>query len=199
MCKCVDRGCLNTRALEYSRVLPLDQIFTFLIMRIFIHNIQFQLLGIAVILFVSCNNNNPDKGVSEPELTEMNKPTKKPASTSHDTLLIVRPAVVLYHPDTFQLQQIKSQTDSMLYDGMMHDFFYQMRNARAIIKKNWPSLSIVESRNFRYILFKKDSSHLIIDLDTKTDPYGLIIFNTKKDPIQVDMTNLETGISFYLK
>jgi len=88
----------------------------------------------------------------------------------------------------------------MAYDGMMHEYFYQMRNAANTIKKNWPALLITYAKHHRFLLFKKNNgTSVCLDLDTKNDAYGLIVFNRHKDPLPVDMTNLETAISFYLK
>ena len=62
----------------------------------------------------------------------------------------------------------------MVFDGSMHEYFYQMRNARIVIKKTWPGLKIVESKNYRFILFiKKDKTTECIDLNTKNDSEGL--------------------------
>lgn len=88
----------------------------------------------------------------------------------------------------------------MVYDGTMHEFYYQMRNARMVIKKTWPGLAIIESENCRFLLFvKDDNTRECIDLDTKNDAYGLFVFNRKKPPLYVDMMNVETAISYYLK
>ena len=74
------------------------------------------------------------------------------------------------------------------------------KNARIVIKKNWPRLPIIESEKYRYLMFiTKDSSREYIDLDTIKDTHGVFVFNGKKSPLIVDMTNIETEISFYLK
>lgn len=128
------------------------------------------------------------------------KSLKKPAATYTDTLLINFPAAVFYQPDSIQLFRIKAKTDSMVFDGTMHEYFYQMRNARMVIKKNWPQLTIIESIRYRFLLFiKKNNTPEYIDLDTKNDSHGLFVFDAKKSPIMVDMSNIETDISFYLK
>ena len=56
------------------------------------------------------------------------------------------PAAVFYHPDSFQLLKIKEHADPMHYDGSMHEYFFQMRNARIVIKKTWPALIIIEAK-----------------------------------------------------
>jgi hypothetical protein len=150
----------------------------------------------------ACYNNDykktEKKAATTTEINKKNKP--KPPATYTDTLIINFPAAVFYHPDSLQLLKIKAQTDSMVFDGSMHEFFYQMRNTRMVIQKTWPVLKITEAKNCRYLLFiKADNSREYIDLDTKMDAYGLLVFNTKKPPLTIDMMNVETEVSFYLK
>lgn len=158
-------------------------------------------LASSLMAVLSCNhkdNNNPETK-TESLSTDRNFKAK-PGSTYTDTLVIDYPAAVFYHPDSLQLLKIKAQTDSMVFDGSMHEFFYQMRNARIVLQKTWPGLKITEAKNYRYLLFiLADNSRQCIDLDTKNDAYGLLVFNRKKPPLTVDMMNIETEVSFYLK
>ena len=153
------------------------------------------------LIILSCNN----EGIKEEVATPLKsgtpaKPLPKPPSTYTDTLMINFPAAVFYQPDSIQLSRIKEQTDPMAFDGTMHEYFYQMRNARMVIKKTWPGLTIIESTKYRFLLFiKKNNTREHIDLDTKSDSHGLFVFNVKRSPLMVDMTNIETEISFYLK
>ncbi len=88
----------------------------------------------------------------------------------------------------------------MIFDGSMHAWFYQMRNARIVIKKTWPLLAITASEKYRYLLFiKNDDTREYIDLDTINDSHGIFVFNGTGSPIMIDMTNIETAISFYLE
>ncbi|WP_462255242.1 hypothetical protein [Ferruginibacter sp.] len=165
-----------------------------------LYNFSFIAIASTVMLSYSCNTNNSNKAiaVSTPQ-NPLVSGIKKSASTYQDTLTIQTPTAIFYHPDSVQLLKIKAQTDSTFYEGSMHEYFYQMRNARIVIHKTWPLLSIIESKNYRYLLFvKKDGSKDLIDLDKKNDAFGLFVFNTKKPALKVDMTNIETGISFYL-
>lgn len=158
------------------------------------------IVSLTITLF-SCNNNG---AASEQEHNKLKNVTAatvviKQPSTFQDTLIIHSPAAVFYHPDSFQLLKIKAHTDSMQYAGSMHEYFYQMRNARIVIKKTWPALTIIEAKKYRYLLFiEKNGAKDCIDLDKKNDPYGLFVFDLKKPPRLIDMTNIETGISFYL-
>lgn len=146
-----------------------------------------------------CNDQGAEQKTPQPVGDSLSKQVRKPSAMLQDTLKIDRPAAVLYHPDSIQLQLLKQQLKPMQYESKMHEFFYQFRYARMVIKKNWPGLDVVEAKGYRYILFKKKNAPVCIDLDTLADPYGLLIFNAVKDPVVVDMTNLETGISFYLQ
>ena len=160
-------------------------------------------MGLALLLFpaLSCNHAENNKAETKPVSLEIDKKFKpKPGCTYSDTLVINYPAAVFYHPDSLQVLKIKEQTNSMVFDGTMHEFFYQMRNARRVIQKTWPDLKITEAKNYRYLLFAAlDNTRHCIDLDTKNDAYGLLVFNRKKPPLTVDMMNVETEVSFYLK
>lgn len=157
--------------------------------------------GWQLIAITACNYNYNKSTETSPVIAEVNKNYKpKPPATYTDTLIIKFTAAVFYHPDSLQLLKIKLQTDSMIFDGSMHEFFYQMRNARMVIQKTWPGLKITEAKKCRYILFiKKDNSTECVDLDTKPDACGLLVFNQKKSSLIVDMMNVETEVSFYLK
>ena len=163
-------------------------------------NFSFLAIASAIMLSSSCNTNNSNKAIAvSTSQTSLVNGIKKVAGTYQDTLIIQTPAAIFYHPDSLQLLKIKAQSDSIFYEGSMHEYFYQMRNARIVIHKTWPQLSIIESKNYRYLLFiKKDGSKYFIDMDKKNDPFGLFVFNNQKPPLPVDMTNIETDIFFYL-
>ncbi|MGZ5191514.1 MAG: hypothetical protein ACXWCZ_10880 [Flavisolibacter sp.] len=152
-------------------------------------------------MILSCNNNSGSKNNNRDSvnsLTTLKAPAGKSPSTYRDTLIINFPSAVFYHPDSLQLSRIKALTDTMYFDGSMHEYFYQMRNARIVLKKNWPQVSIIESERCRYLLFiKKDGTREYIDLDTKNDPYGLFVFDGIQSPVMIDMTNIETIVGFY--
>lgn len=152
-------------------------------------------------IIFSCTNNtvsNKKEETNKVNTITTTKASKKPPGTYQDTLTINLPAAVFYHPDSLQLEKIKAITDTMVYEGTMHEYFFQMRNARMVIKKTWLWLTIIESKNYRYLLFiKKDGSRECIDLNTKNDAYGLFVFDGKKPPRLVDMTNIESELGFY--
>jgi hypothetical protein len=162
---------------------------------------SFLLLSLNCIILFSCNNTGSVKTETEVKAVDtVSKFLPKPASSFPDTLFVNFQAAVFYHPDSLQFLKIEAQTDSIMFDGSMHEFFYQMRNARIVIKKSWPEMSIIEAKNYRYLLFiNQDGSRECIDLDTKNDAYGLFVFNGEKAPLAIDMSNIETEVYFYLK
>ena len=86
----------------------------------------------------------------------------------------------------------------MIFDGTMHEYFYQMRNARIVIKKYRPRIQIIEAATYKYLLFvKKDKSFDCINLDTRKETHGLYLFDTVKAPEAVDMMNIESFMGFY--
>ena len=134
------------------------------------NNFYFVALGSAILLSYSCNTNNSNQAVTVSTTQQAQvKSIKKAASTYQDTLIISIPAAIFYYPDSLQLLKIKAQTNAVFYEGSMHEYFYQMHNAEIVIRKEWPSLALIESKNYRYLLFKKkDGISQCIDLDKKT-------------------------------
>ena len=123
---------------------------------------------------------------------------KKPPSSFSDTLVINEKAAVFYSPDSLQLEKIKSVNEKMIFESMQHDCFYEMRNARLVLKKYWPQIGIIESSRARYFLFRKaDKSEQIIDLNTIGDMCGLFLFEKTKNAEIADMANIDTELGFY--
>lgn len=134
--------------------------------------------------------------------TKQEKPvdiTKPPGSFS-DTLIIRVSAAVFYSPDSLQLVKLKAITSPREFETDTHNSFYQMRNARMVLKKNWPGLKIVETSHARYLLFKKaDQQQVLIDLNNQGDMWGIYLFDRKKDPELADMMNIDTFLGFYFQ
>jgi hypothetical protein len=161
----------------------------------------FFLLFVTAILITSCSHGNSSKNNLNQQLNHDTTSTlkTKPAATFEDTLIIKYPSAVFYYPDSLQLEKIKRVTNATIHASNMHESTYQIHNAHLVIEKTWPQLKIIEAKNYRYLLFiKKDGSENLIDLNTMNDAFGLFVFNKKKEPLVIDMTNIETGISFYL-
>jgi len=125
---------------------------------------------------------------------------EKPPSTKQDTLAIRGRAAVFFCPDSIQLEKVKDTLDTSVYKAIMHDYFYQVRNARKVVGESRPALKIVDAKNYRYLLFqKRDDSRKCIDLDKQKDLYGILLFDGAKDPVPVDMPNITTALGFYFK
>jgi len=150
-------------------------------------------------LFNSCTKSSKKIEPNKENLSPPSSVHNKPSSSFQDTLFINTKSVVFYQPDSIQLINIKSVTDPVIFDGSMHDYFYQIRNAHNVLKLNWSQLKIIDSKNVRYLVFvNSDKTKHIIDLDTFDDAYGMFVFDQKKPPIPVEMTNLESIIYVYL-
>jgi hypothetical protein len=156
------------------------------------------LLFSPAMLYISCSgspkNNTPGNKNHDYKDSIKGKP---PASFS-DTVIIGYPAAVFFNPDSIQLEKIKVVTDSMIFESNLHDCFYQMRYSRITLKKYFHKIKIIAVTNARYLLFKKaGGGNECIDLNTKNDPCGIIVFDGKKPPRLVDMTNIESELGFY--
>ena len=125
---------------------------------------------------------------------------QKPAAFFHDTLYIDTPAAVFYYPDSIQLKIVADSLDSSVYKGIMHSYYYQVKTAHQTLTRLWPGLSIFEAKNFRYIKYAQKGTVLeCVDINRKNELYGLMVFDGKKKPVEIDMTNLETQVSSYLQ
>jgi hypothetical protein len=124
----------------------------------------------------------------------------KPPSNFPDTMQIDFPAAVFYLPDSLQLEKINELTDSAIFDATMHEYFFQIKNARKSINRDWPGLKIVEAKNVRFLFFQgKDNDSMYIDLDARNDSHGLILFQPGKKPHFADMMNIDTELGYYFK
>lgn len=149
------------------------------------------------LLTVACNN-SPAKEDSKKNNTNSVVQPGKPPATYQDTLTISFPAAVFYHADSLQLQKIKALTGEGTFEAQMHEYFFQMRNARIVLNRERKNIKTAEAKNIRFLLFiKNNKDSVCIDLDTKNDPYGLFLFDGKKEPGFIDMMNIETQLNFY--
>ncbi len=166
-------------------------------------NLKLTVAILFTALLTSCNNSSKKKNI-QPAKKEHKELTRKyivkPPSSFEDTLIINNKSAVFYKPDSVQLEKIKAVNTPMVYEGLMHDCFFQMRYSHIVLKKYYPKIKIIETTRARYLLFvKEDKSDSCIDLNKNNDICGMYIFNTKKDPQLVDMTNVDTELEFYFK
>ena len=151
-------------------------------------------------LAASCRSNPVQQDKEKNTSPSSQQVHTKPPSNFRDTMQIDFPAAVFYHPDSLQLEKIKGLTDSAIFDATMHECFFQMRNARMSIKRDWPQLKIVEAENVRFLLFRSEANDsTLIDLNTKNDSHGLFLFQPGKKPHFTDMMNIDSELSFYFK
>ena len=157
-----------------------------------------QLLIFFTVFISGCSNNTGNKVDSSDKNKQQVK--VKPPSSFPDTLLIQNKSAVFYFPDSIQLEKIQMNTDKSVFESNEHEFFYQIRNAKGVIKQNTPSLNVVDAKKVRFIRFTKDNdTSIVIDLDSKMDSHGLFLFDGKQDPKQVDMMNIDTELWVYFK
>jgi hypothetical protein len=124
----------------------------------------------------------------------------KPGSSFLDSIQVTEPAAIFYYPDSLQDVRIKAITEPAIYNSSIHEMFYQMRNAKIVIKKTYPHLKIIEVTKSRFIqIKKKDGTKQIIDLDQYNDARGLIMSKGVKQPQLADMTNIDTELYRYFK
>jgi hypothetical protein len=153
---------------------------------------------LTFLLTVSCADSSQQTAKKNEGNSQVNKVRTKPPSSFSDTVTVDYPVAVFCHSDSIQLKKIKEVTDPMIFEGTMHDCFYQMRNSRNVLKQYYAKVKVKEVVKGRYILFKKSNGKAeIIDLNTKNDPCGLFIFDGQKSPLLVDMTNIDTDLGFY--
>ena len=153
-----------------------------------------------LLLLVKCSE--PDKRNSEPLPSgNPNKTTRsKPGSSFQDTLTVGKTCVLFYEPDSLQWEKIREVTEPAIFQGSMHEFFYQQKSAHVFLKKYWPHVQIIDAKNIRYLLFiQENKTGKLIDLDRLGDSYGMIAFTPDKKPQQLDMTNLQTQVPDYFK
>ncbi len=151
-----------------------------------------------MLINLSCVNSPAKESIPEKKIAA--KVPVKPPSSYADSLVISVSAAVFYQPDSVQLEKFKTISSKAVFETTTHESFYQMRNAKMVLKKYWPQIEIHEAVRIRYLKFiKEDKAITIIDLDTKPDIYGLFLFNPKKEPVFADMMNIDTALGFYFK
>ena len=147
---------------------------------------------------LSCNNPAGNENQEQKLQDNIAKVLSKPGSSFRDSLTIKSSAAVFYHPDSMQRKKIITANKQSAFESLEHEYFFQMRNARIVLKKYWPKIQIIESSHARYLVFvKTDQSKFIIDLDNKNDMSGIFLFDAKKDPQFIDMMNIDTALEFY--
>jgi len=147
-------------------------------------------------IIIGCQNKQKTAQVID-RAPEGNKKYTKAVSSAGATLVVDKRSVSFFHPDSVQLESLRSSAGPQIYESITHDCFFQMRNARAVLKKYWPGLRIKEVEDTRYIMFvKQDNSITRYDLDS-LEFCGMVLFDGIQDPKIADMTNVDTELEFY--
>jgi hypothetical protein len=155
---------------------------------------------IALVLFTDSCSEGYKKNTPQAEISPKTRSLiiKKPGTTFNDTIIIKANSAVFYSPDSLQMKKIKTVNEKVTFDLLTHNCHYQMENARIVIKTYWPQLKVLEASTFRYLLFEKNNKRKVcIDLNDKNDICGLFLFDGKKDPVLIDMPNVDTQLGFY--
>src|ERR1043165_9196756 len=145
-------------------------------------------------LMPGCMNSNT---AIQKENTKISTPKKiqKPPSSFHDTVTVQPMSAVFFEPDSLQLEKLKQISDERIFKGTMHEYFYQMRNANNFLKRFNPKLHVVWVKTARFLSFCKfNKTFSIIDLNNY-EAKGLFVFDGKKEPVLIEMTNVETQVS----
>jgi hypothetical protein len=160
--------------------------------------LQIYLTLLLFILFsTSCTNNVQNKEVLPTKSDTVRSRQGKLSSSFKDTLSIDYPAAVFFNTDTLQSEHYIEKNGEKVFESIQHEFYYQMKYSRNVLKKYYPNIHVIEAISSRYLKFKTISSgHVIIDLD-KYDLCGMFISDGQKPPVVVDMTNVETQLEFY--
>jgi len=154
-------------------------------------------LIIFLLVFLFSCVDREEKKKFDTKTKEVTATNKVPSSYS-DTIKIRFAAAVFYYPDSMQLEKMRASMDSMIFKSTDHECYYLMKNAKTSLKVNWPKVRIFDASKARYLLFiKEDKSQICIDLNTKKDMCGLLLFNQVKDPLEADMANIDTALDFY--
>ena len=89
-------------------------------------------------------------------------------------------------------------TEEGIFNSSMHEYYYQVRNAHILMNDQWKAVKIIDARHVRYLVFMKaNGEREVIDLDKLNDAYGMFVFDTRKSPRILDMTNVENQLPDY--
>lgn len=158
--------------------------------------------GIIALLFFSCSgpevNTDHSITVKDSPQGSARENLKKPVSSYPDTIFISGNSAVFYTPDSLQLISIKTINKKEIYESLMHDCYFQMRNARLVIQRNRPKVKIIEVSKARWLAFvMTDKTMQLIDLNMINDICGIYLFDGKQKPERIDMMNVDTDLGFY--
>ncbi len=154
--------------------------------------------GIFAICITGCNSAETKQAKMKEAGTGPGETKTTYRSAPTDTIIIDKPAAVFFTPDSVQRENIKKQFTAAQYDGMDHECFYQMKNARTSLKEHWPQIKIYEVMGTVYLQYlMPDGRKAGLDLREKKDLCGLILFRPGKEPVPADMASIGTSLENY--
>lgn len=125
-------------------------------------------------------------------------PVNKPGTESMDSLMIPGNSAVFFEPDSIQLEKIRSVVEPGVFEATTHEYFYQQRNARIFLTRDWPSIKIINTKSHRFLVFERPGGkNETIDLNRLSDSHGMFVFDGKNQPRLLDMMNVETQVADY--
>jgi len=163
---------------------------------------QLYITVMMILSFAGCSGGINDKSqeVRDSAKTLKRKILAKPGSSYQDSLIVVSPSAIFFNPDSLQMEKIRGVNDKAIFESLTHDCFYQMRNAKLVIERNWPAISVRWATKARWLIFKKaDGKVRTVDLNLINDICGIYLFDPSKDPLRTDMTNIDSDLGFYFK
>src|SRR5688500_699947 len=114
-----------------------------------------QLIGyfLSLMIVAACSDLRRQNTITQYNTKKRNTAINKHSGSFSDNITINFPAAVFYNPDSLQLEKIKALLKKMEFESIVHECFYQMRNARMSLKNYWPQIRIIEASKARYLLF----------------------------------------------
>lgn len=148
------------------------------------------LMASLILCGFSCNSE-----LKKSPPTTVHEVKHKPGTFSKDTLSFTGPSIVFYGPDKLQLEVIRKQTNPTIFDGIMHEFEFQIRYCKKVLQSAKLKIPVYDVINIRYLNFQNSNygNHLL-DLNAFDDPYGVFLYNGHDQPQLADMTNFEQAL-----
>ena len=89
--------------------------------------------------------------------------------------------------------------DTATLSAILHEFEYLIKNARRAVREN-PAVKGILTRDVthaRYLLFRGQGGDSCIDLDSRGDIIGIILFRTSHWPRAADLANIDSEFTSY--
>jgi hypothetical protein len=160
------------------------------------------LFDVIIFFLISCTSTStpPNTNKEEKKQTSPHDIRKKPPSSFNDTIMIGSKSAVFFKADSVQMKKIKQVNDESVFESLTHDCYYQMRNAKQVIQKERPEIKIILASTVRFLIFTNaNGNSKTIDLNQVNDICGIFLFDPAKDPVRINMTNIDSELGFYFR